>query len=410
MVQTVRPRDENELSQVVRALADAKMPAEIKGAGSKRAAGRPLNCQAIVETIGLTGLTLYEPTELVMSARAGTPLREIEAMLSSRNQMLPFEPIDLGPVTGTVAGAQTVGGVFATNASGPRRIASGGSRDHVLGMRAVNGRGEVFKSGGRVLKNVTGYDVARMLNGSWGTLAVMTEITFKVMPRPQETETLVWPGLTEEIAIEAMCAALATPYEVSGTIHVGAALTPRLELVGLAREAVPLTAMRIENFSTSVAYRSGRLAEALKIYGAPFRLGHAASLQFWAEVGRLSVFCRRPGEEARQLWRISTAPRQAAKVLSAIRRNTAAEVMLDASGGIIWLEVPASADAGGADIRRILASFGGHATLVAADRDVRETVEVFQPMTPVVAQLSVGLKDAFDPVRILNPGRMHAGL
>ncbi len=410
MADILKPRDDKDLAETVAKLAAANEAIEVKGAGTKRGIGRPVTAATIIETSAMTGLTLYEPTELVMSARAGTPLAQIEATLAERGQLLAFEPIDLGPISGGAGGQQTIGGVFATAASGPRRITSGSARDHILGVKAVNGRGEMFKSGGRVLKNVTGYDVGRALVGSWGTLAILTELTFKVMPRPERTETLVWPGLTEEIAVEAMCAALGTPFEVNGTMHLSAALTSRLELKSLAREAAPITAIRIENFASAVDYRANRLADALKIFGTPHKLGHDASMAFWGELRRLSVFTRLASEAPRQLWRLSTSPRKAPAVMAAIRRNTEAEACLDASGGLIWLEVPASADAGAADIRRILAGAGGHATLISAEREVRESVEVFHPMNAVIERLSTGLKDAFDPARILNPGRMYATL
>ena len=408
MVETYRPASEDELQSVLAGLAAKKTAAEVRGAGSKRGIGRPVEPAAIVDTTALTGITLYEPSELVMSARAGTPLAQVETLLAERGQMLAFEPMDLGPASGGRGGVQTIGGVFATNVSGPRRVLSGAGRDHLLGMRGVNGRAEVFKSGGRVLKNVTGYDVARALAGSWGTLAVMSEVTFKVLPAPKETETLVFAGLSDEIAIELVCAAMSTPFEVSGTAHLTAGLTARLEQPALAREQANLTAVRIENFPTAVAYRSGRLADALKIYGAPMRIGHESSLRFWGELRRLSVLTPMTGEGATQLWRISTAPRLASKVIDAIRRNMKAEAFYDASGGVIWLEVTASADAGAADIRRILASHGGHATLMRAAPEVRSAVEVFQPMSAVVERLSAGIKAAFDPARILNPGRMYA--
>lgn len=408
MVETFRPSSEGDLQTVIAALSRQGMPAEIAGAGSKRAIGRPTQLPAVIDVCGINGITLYEPSELVMSARAGTSLAKIETTLAERGQMLPFEPMDLGPATGGPGGVQTIGAVFATNVSGARRISNGAARDHLLGVRAVNGRAEVFKSGGRVLKNVTGYDVARGLAGSWGTLAVLTETTFKVLPRPQETETLVYVGLSDEIGAELACAALGTPFEVSGTAHLTAGLTSRLELQSLAREAATLTAVRIENFAGSVIYRAGRLKEALKIYGTPVHLGRDTSHTFWGELRRLSVLSPMKGEAASQLWRLSTAPRKASRVVDSVRRNMKAEAYYDASGGIIWLEVAASADAGAADIRRILSTHGGHATLIRAEPDVRAGVEVFQPMSTVVERLSRGIKDAFDPARILNPGRMYA--
>jgi glycolate oxidase FAD binding subunit len=410
VAEVMRPSTEAELQAALVTLERQKLPAEIRGAGSKAAIGRPTDCSVVIETTALSGITLYEPTELVMSARAGTSLAQIESTLSERGQMLAFEPIDLGPACGGAGGVQTIGAVFATNASGARRITAGGARDHLLGVRAVNGRGELFKSGGRVLKNVTGYDVARGLTGSWGTLAVLSEVTFKVLPKAQQTQTLVYVGLSDEIAAELMCEALCTPYEVSGTIHLTAGLTSRLEQSHLAREAATLTAIRIENFTTSVAYRSQRLTEALKVYGAPLVLSHQASLPFWAELRRLSVLTPIRGETPTQLWRISTAPRLASKVVDAVRRNVTCEACYDASGGIIWLEVTASADAGAADIRRILSTHGGHATLLRAAPEVRAAVEVFHPMSSAIARITGGIKSAFDPAGILNPGRMYAGL
>ena len=406
----VRPGSESELQNAIATLARQQLPAEIIGAGSKRAIGRPMTHPVAIQLTGLTGISLYEPSELVMSAWAGTSLAQIETTLAERGQMLAFEPADLGPATGGAGGVQTIGAVFATNISGARRIQSGAARDHLLGVRAVNGRGEVFKSGGRVLKNVTGYDVARALTGSWGTLAVLSEVTFKVLPRPKQTETLVYVGLSDEIGAELACAALGTPYEVSGTAHLTAGLTSRLEQRGLAREAATITAIRIENFANSVAYRADKLVEALRVYGQPLRLGPDVSLGFWAELRRFSVLTQLKEEPPTHLWRISTAPRLAAKVANAIRRNMAVEAYYDASGGIMWLEVTASADAGAADIRRILSSHGGHATLIRAEAEVRGSVEVFQPMSTAIERLSKGIKDSFDPSRILNPGRMYAAL
>lgn len=408
MVDVLRPSSEAELKSVVERLVAGRTPVEVRGAGSKRSVGRPAAQSTVLETAGLDGITLYEPSELVMSARAGTPLARIEGTLAERNQMLAFEPVDIAPAAGGPAGVQTIGAVFATGYSGARRISAGAARDHLLGVRAVNGRGELFKSGGRVLKNVTGYDVARALAGSWGTLAVLSEVTFKVLPRPESTATLVFTGLADEIATELMCTALGTPFEVSGTAHLTAGLTTRLELASLAREADTLTAIRIENFASSVAYRTGRLAEALKMFGTPVELGQESSVAFWSELRRLSVLSPAQGDASTQLWRISTAPRLAARVIDGVRRQMKAEALYDASGGVVWLEIAAAADAGAADIRRVLATFGGHATLIRAEPEVRATVEVFHPMPRPVEQLTTAVKQAFDPAGILNPGRMYA--
>ena len=401
---TVRPATEWELSSLVAAATERGKPIEVMGAGTKRSVGRPVQAALTISTTGLRGITLYEPTELVMSAQAGTPLADVEAQLATRGQMLPFEPIDLGAVLGEAAGRGTIGAVFATNLSGARRVATGAARDHLLGVRAVNGRGEAFKSGGRVMKNVTGYDVARGLAGSWGTLAIMTEVTFKVVPRPEETATLVLSGLTDDLATEVMCQALGTPYEVSGAVHLPQVMASRLRAPEVRDIGKPVTALRIENLANFVRYRCEKLREHLAPYGKSEVLGNDVSRSFWDEMRQLSVL----QADDRPLWRISTKPTSGHKVVEAIRQYMPVDAFYDWSGGLIWLEVPVSADAGASDIRRVIAQYGGHATLVRADQAVRAAIDVFQPLEPGAERLSRGIKAAFDPAGVLNPGRMYA--
>ncbi len=406
MSNVLQPATEWELKSMIASLAERQIPVEVAGGGSKRTCGRPVAATAVLSTAMLRGITLYEPTELVMSARSGTPLSQVEVELASRGQMLPFEPIDLGPMLGQQAGQQTMGGVFGANLSGARRFVAGAARDHVLGIQAINGRGEQFKSGGRVMKNVTGIDVARGITGSWGTLAVLSEITFKVLPLPDDMTTLVYTGLTDELAAELMCIASGSPFEVSGAVHLTAALARRLKTGELAEEKKPVTALRIENFSKSVEYRKTRLKELLVAFGTPAELDLDPSLKFWNELRRFSVLPFGPTH----VWRISTSPRNGPKLVAAIRRHVPVEVMYDWSGGLVWLETAASADAGAADVRRAVASFGGHATLIRAEDAVRREVQVFQPLTPAVARITQGLKAAFDPLGLLSPGRMYANL
>jgi glycolate oxidase FAD binding subunit len=402
----MRPIDEREFARVVSEAAASKTPIEVAGAASKQAIGRPMQTAASLSTAAMRGVTLYEPTEMVMSARAGTLLASVESTLADRGQMLAFEPTDLGPMLGVERDKGTIGSVFATNVSGARRVATGAARDHLLGVRGVNGRGEVFKSGGRVMKNVTGYDLCRGLAGSWGTLAVLCEVTFKVLPKPEDTTTLVLFGLPDEIAVEVLCTAMDSPFEVSGAVHVQSALVERLEHPALCAQRNAVTALRLENFAKSVAYRRSRLLDLLKAYGAISDLDRDGSLAFWGELRRLSVL---PHSEA-QVWRVSTAPTAGPAVVKALSSYVDCRAFYDWSGGLIWLEVAAASDAGAADIRRVIAQHGGHATLIRAAPEVRRTVEVFQPLEAVVERMSRRLKTAFDPAGILNPGRMYAGL
>ncbi len=397
------PETEEELAYLVAEAVDTRTPLEVMGRGTKREIGHPVGSGAVVSTESMVGVPIYEPTELIMVAKAGTPLAQIEAQLAENDQELPFEPVDLGLLLGYGPGEATIGGVVATNISGSRRILKGAARDHVLGMRAVNGRGEVIKSGGRVMKNVTGYDLARTLAGSWGTLAIMTEVALKVLPAQREVRTVICFGLTDQTAIEALCIAMGTPYEVSGALHLHAALAARFSNEDIAGAEAAVTAIRVENVPSSARYRANSLRQALLAYGPALELDTERSKAFWGEVRTLKMFQDKPNP----LWRVSTTPSSAAKLVGNLSRKMRVNAAYDWSGGMIWMETPALTDGGAVDIRRTLAEFGGHATLIRAENATRTGIDVFQPLDPPIAALSAKLKHAFDPLGILNPGRMY---
>ena len=379
------PASEFEVAGFIGAAA---APLAIEGGGTKRALGRPSQAQATLSLARLTGITLYEPAELVIGARAGTPLAEIQAALAEKGQMLPFEPMDCRPLLGS-SGEPTIGAVAACNIAGPRRIAAGAARDHLIGVRLVNGRGEIVKNGGRVMKNVTGLDLVKLSCGAFGTLGALTEVIFKVLPRPETTDTLVLPGLDDARAIAALCAGLGSPFEVTGAAH----------LPGRG------TYLRIEGFASSVAYRLRELAAVLKPFGGGDILGEAATLELWRDIGDCA-----PLREARQraVWRLSLAPTRAPGVVADIARKLEARWFYDWGGGLVWLSVPEAGDAGAAVIRAEIGS--GHATLVRAGEAVRGAVDVFQPLAAPLMALTRGIKASFDPARVLNPGRMYAGV
>jgi glycolate oxidase FAD binding subunit len=407
VTELLRPAAEWELQSMIARLVDQKREMEVVGHGALRNAGRMSRADVVLTTSGLKGVTLYEPTEIVMSARAGTPVYEIEAMLAARGQMLAFEPVDLGPATGAPGGALSIGGVFATNFSGSRRIVAGSARDNLLGIRAVNGRAELFKSGGRVMKNVTGLDLVRGVSGSWGTLAVMTEVTFKVAPLPQTMVTLAYTGLPDDLAIEALTVAMGTPVEVSGAAHLPKACARRLKQAKLQGLDEPVTLLRLENFSAAVNERKEKLKAALKVYGTPIELNAEETWSLWSEFRALSVL---PFSTETSLWRISALPTKAAEIVFAIHKFMDVAAFYDWAGGLIWLEVPAAADAGAADVRRAVAVRGGHATLIRAQPEVRASVDVFEPLKPELERLTRGIKSAFDPNSLLNRGRMYPNL
>ncbi len=416
MTETFKPENADQVVEAVAWAAAEAQPLDITGRGSKRGFGRPVRATHGIDLSGLTGITLYEPVELVLSARGGTPMAEIEAALVAERQQLAFEPGDLGPLLGTGAGAGpgteagqgSIGGALACNLAGPRRIKAGAARDHFLGARAVSGRGEAFKCGGRVVKNVTGYDLCKLLAGSHGTLAILTDVTVKVMPAPERTRTVLLLGLDDAGARAAMTRALQSSHEVSGAAHLPAAIAARSAVSYLAQAGGAITALRVEGPGPSVAYRCAALREDLADLADSEELHSMNSEALWRELRDVTPFV---GQRERPVWRISVAPQDGARLVAAVARDLDAEYYYDWGGGLIWLApaVPGD-DAGAAKLRAALGANAGHATLIRAAAELRAAVPVFQPQEPALAALTTRVKDSFDPKRVLNPGRMYAGV
>jgi glycolate oxidase FAD binding subunit len=358
----------------------------------------------------LSGVTLYEPEELVLSAKAGTPLAEVEALVAAGSQELAFEPMDYASILGGSAGRGTIGGALAANLSGPRRIKAGAARDHFLGLAAVSGRGETFKSGGRVVKNVTGYDLCKLIAGSWGTLAVLTDVTIKTLPKPETEETVLIRGLEPAKALEAMAAATGSACDVSGAAHLPPEVAARIPVGEIAGAGRAVTAIRIEGFAPSVAHRKGTLEALLSPFGEIVMLGEMLSRSLWRAVRDVAPFAASRDGPERPLWRVSTAPSRGAVLAAAIARRAEAQMLFDWAGGLVWITLGACEDAGAGLIRRALAATGGHATLIRAPAAVRATVAVFEPQEAAVAALTKRIKQGFDPAGVLNPGRMWAGV
>ncbi len=400
---TFIPTSAAEVLSAVQWAAGEGMPLEIVGHGTKRGIGRPLQTEHALDLSKLAGVTLYEPAELVLSAKAGTPLAEIEQLLAENGQQLAFEPMDYGPLLGGAPGKGTLGGVLAANLSGPRRLKAGAARDHILGIHAVSGRGEAFKSGGRVVKNVTGYDLSKAMAGSWGTLAVVTDLTFKVLPAAETETTLAVRGLFDEQAAAAMALAMGSSAEVSSAAHLPQRIARRVAGGGLGGDAATL--LRVEGFGPSVAYRIGHLKNLLKNAGPLEEISGDASRALWRDIRDCAPFA---DGGAQPLWRISMAPAEGHRMVMALRMQAAAEVFYDWQGGLIWLRMEAG-DPEAELVRGLVRQFGGgHATLVRATTADRAALPVFEPQAPALAVLSARLKEQFDPKTILNPGRMFA--
>lgn len=386
--EVITPADEASLAEAVSTAATARTPLEIEGGGTRRGLGRPVQASATLSTRGLSGITTYEPGALTLIAQAGTPIAEIEAALAAEGQMLPFEPIDHRALLRT-DGAPTIGGAVAVAASGPRRLQKGACRDFMLGVRFVDGEGQVIKNGGRVMKNVTGYDLVKLMAGQYGTLGVLTEIAFKVLPAPQATVTLTARDLPDRAAVEALSRALGSPYDVAGAAHLDASTAG-----GTAE-----TYLRIEGLTRSAAYRTGKLLEVL---GAGWDVAPDPTAP-WQAIRDVVPFADREGA----VWRVSVKPTDGpALVENLLTAGLDVAALYDWGGGLVWLLAPEDGDAGARTIRDQTAALGGHATLIRATAATRAAVDVFEPEPPVVARLSAGLRAKFDPHGILNPGRM----
>jgi glycolate oxidase FAD binding subunit len=430
---TLSPTSADDVRAAVQEAFAQEQPLEIVGRGTKRGWGRPVRSNRILDLSGLSGVTLYEPDELVLSAKAGTPMAEIEALLAENKQMLAFEPMSPSP-WGEGAGGEgeylrarkgtpphplplspvrgdTLGGVIACNLSGPRRIKAGAARDHFLGFRAVNGRGEAFKAGGRVMKNVTGYDLPKLLCGSFGTLAVMTEITVKVLPAPEKTRSVLLLGLDDSEARDAMAAALNSPHEVSGAAHLPRKVAAR-SAVGYVRGAgAAVTAIRVEGFGPSVEARCAALRNLLAGFAGAGKgieeLHSMNSATLWHEIRDVAPLLPEP---ALDLWRLSVPPASGAPIMASLVMGEGFAndaYFYDWGGGLVWLATPqAKPAATAAAIRTLVQSAGGHATLMRASVETREAVSAFEPPLRPLAPLSQRIKDSLDPKAILNPKRM----
>jgi glycolate oxidase FAD binding subunit len=409
-VDTLKVRDAADVEAVVRAAIAGEQPLEIVGHGSKRLIGQPMATNAVLDLSALNAVTSYEPNELIITVQAGAPLSDVMSLIDSKNQQFAFEPVDTAALLGSPA-LGTIGGMIGAGLAGPRRIKAGGVRDHLLGAHAVSGFGDRFKTGGRVVKNVTGYDLCKLLAGSWGTLAVMTEVTLKVMPRPESERTLVLRALDDLAANHAMTKALGSPFDVSGAAHVPASVlrtdVSGLDQLGTAREAVTL--LRLEGTAASATHRAAALAKTLEAFGTAQTLPDAASAAIWSAVRDVRPFAAGGALGAWPVWRIVCPPAAGGTLGQALARDTGGDVIYDWGGGLIWAALPPKPDAQAALVRQRVEAAGGHASLLRASEQVRRQVDVFHPQAKGLAALGERVRLSFDPKSIFNRGRLRRG-
>jgi glycolate oxidase FAD binding subunit len=397
MRQVLRPTTSREVEHIIRDAATAGRTLELKGRGSRRPLGRACACDAILDLGAFSGITTFEPEELVLTCGPATPIAEIETILAARNQHMAFEPPELGPLWGLPSGQGSLGGVLSTGLGGSRRITAGAPRDHFLGFKAVNGHGEAFAAGGRVVKNVTGYDLPKLMSGAFGTLAALTEVTIKVLPRAEAVQTVAFMGLSETTGLRALIDALGGSFQVTG-----AAFLPD----GLGDDDRTATLLRLESIAETVAAATSELRQTIAPSGVETRLIDAArSASLWKDISGGAFF---KGSGA-PVWRLSIPPGSAAAVGRSLRRAGVGRHYYDWGGGAVWVEGSFGIDLGAAAIRRVIRTVAGHghATLMRAPPGMDEDVDPFEPMAPTLWALTRRVKAQFDPGGILNPGRMY---
>src|SRR5262245_2395475 len=401
-VTELRPEDQGGVTDAILTAIAERTPMEIVGSATMRTIGRPLATPLKLDLSGLAGLKFYEPEELVLSAKAGTLRSELSELMAARRQAFAFEPPDFARLLGSNRGG-TLGGMIAANLSGPRRIRSGALRDHILGFSAISGRGEAFQCGGRSMKNVTGYDLPKLMAGSWGTLCALTEVTMKVMPAPETTATLLLFGLQDEAAGAAMREAMRSPLDISGAAHLPADVARLSALAEIAGVGSSVTLLRLEGFAESVSFRLAEIERRASAERAV--LDPQRSEAAWADIRDVHLLAE-PRE--RIIWRVSLPPADGPRAMAHIR--TAAPAALgyyDWAGGLLWVSVPLSEHGSAQVVRGAIPPATGHATLIRGPESLRASVFVFEPLPDPLAKLTERVKQAFDPFRILNPGRMY---
>lgn len=399
MSEILLPATEAEAADIICEHAQSGRALAIIGGNTRAGFGNRVEAEVCLSSRNISGIVAYNPAEMVMTVKAGTPVAEVEAALISANQMMVFEPMDHRPVMGT-AGEPTIGGIFAANVSGPRRFVAGAARDSLLGIRFINGKGEAIKAGGRVMKNVTGLDLVKLLAGSYGTLGFLTEVTFRILPIPPAQTTLLISGLEDEAATHVMAAAMATSTEVSGAAHLPESVKSRFLRGSLPDGAA--TVLRVEGLEASVQARVQKLQTTLSAFGPSTLQDSEESKVLWHEIRDVTPFA---ADLKKPLWRVSVAPSQGHKLVAALRLEAGIDAFYDWQGGLVWMQMEAGIEA---DLlsRHIRTLGGGHSTLIRALHIERHGIAAFEPLTAAEHELSRRIKAKLDPAGIFNPGKM----
>jgi len=406
------PQNEKEVSNFIKKFYKSSIPIEIIGSGSKRKIGKKLQCTKTLNLSKLNGIIEYLPEELYIRVKAGTLIKKIEEELKKNKQQLAFEPIDFGYLLNGKSDYGTAAGQVACNISGPRRFKVGSVRDHVLGFRGVNGRGEIIKSGGVVVKNVTGYDLCKLICGSYGTLVALTEITFKVLPSPEESKTLVIHNQKLEFAANFLDQAISSSNDISGAIFLpkepevsGCVMNieKTFKLNDLKHEG-SITAIRIEGSRNSINQRFKNLIKGLKIIN--FDLSTLEAYQseiFWNKVKSLEFF----SNSKNSILRIVIPPSECVKLVYQFSNKY--KYYLDWGGALMWMEAFELSEEMFESIRKKVVKLGGYVTMIKNSDYLPYVDDVFT-INRDRFNISQNIKKSFDPKGILNSGKMYTGI
>ncbi len=395
---SLTPRDDKDIEDAIKAAIESSVSLAVQGSGRHEGVGHIVRANTVLDLAQISGIVMYEPDELVMAVKAATPLSDIVKTLDEAGQMLAFDP-PFGSIDGDIRG--TIGGVMAVNLSGSRRLTAGAARDYLLGFKAISGRGEAFQSGGRVVKNVTGYDLSKLMAGSYGTLAVMHELTFKTMPKFEDSAALLIAVPDYAAASQIINAVFASPFEVAAAAIIppyAASLSQISELRGIT------AAIRIEGLSLSIESRLSGMAQILAGFGDCAVLDNSRADRLHAELREAALL---PNRDKNFIWKLSCPPASGGDILAAIDKMPQASAFADWGGGLIWVSHPPQNNGGETALRQLVSDCGGHATLIHAPDEWRDAATPFHPQPPALAALSKRIKANFDPFNVLNPGRIY---
>jgi len=400
----LKPENENDLQEIIRYCYKKDLPIEIVGTGTKNEIGKKLQCAKILDMSNISGIVEYKPEELYITVKAGTPIKIVQDELKKNNQHLAFEPTNFSEIFKKDSNEGTVGGTLACNFSGSRRFKVGSGRDHILGFKGYNGRGEKIKSGGTVVKNVTGYDLSKLVTGSFGTLLVLSEITLKVLPLQTDIKTIVMSGLALEHALGVMSSSIASSNDPSGVVFYPGSLRNNFVFNDLTHQG-SITAIRIEGTKASTEQRINNLFKDLGLEETKATiLDSTQSEIFWEDTRALKVFSK----NQKNILRAVVPPSETVNLINRLK-TFHPSYFIDWGGSLIWLELDYLSNQKIDQIRKRVLDTGGYLTVIKSPANIKSSSEIFT-IDPIKFKISQNLKKSFDPKRIFNPGKMYTGI